>query len=255
MNFTKSDIAAVLQNLALSDIAGNENLVLHLNEHPENTTHSRPYIVSIEGNIGAGKSTLLEKMRQIYSNPERCAESVKYFGSLSTEQILFMQEPVDQWTTFRDSVTGESILEKFYKDPKTYSLAFQVMAYNTMLQGFRNAVKETPECVLIICERSLDASRRIFSQMLRDDGMIDEVSFQIYMNMYDSNAGEFPLDAVLHLDVSPEVCLKRIGKRSRAGEDGISLEYLEKCDRYYKDWLYPLYKERHAKGVFTSPDM
>jgi deoxyadenosine/deoxycytidine kinase len=112
------------------------------------------------------------------------------------------------------------------------------MVYNTHLEAFRKALRETPDCVLLICERSIDAGRHIFAQMLRDDGMIDDVSFQVYTKLFDSTAGEFPLDAVLHLDVAPEVCLERIAKRSRDGEGGIPLEYLEKCDRYYKKWLY-----------------
>jgi len=74
--------------------------------------------------------------------------------------------------------------------------------------------------------------------MLRDEGMIDDVSFQVYMNMFDINAAEFPLDAVLYLDVDPDTCLERVGTRSREGESGISLEYLQKCDKYYKKWLF-----------------
>lgn len=161
-----------------------------------------------------------------------------YFGKLAEAKIVFMQEPVDVWTSICDSETGESILEKFYKDPKTYSFAFQVMVYNTHLEAFRKAVRENPDCVLLICERSIDAGRHIFAQMLRDDGMIDDVSFQVYTKLFESTAGEFPLDAILHLDVDPEICLERIAKRSRDGEGGIPLEYLEKCDRYYKKWLY-----------------
>ena len=195
-----------------------------------------PFIVSLEGNIGAGKSTIVEKLQQKYALP--LEERRAYFGKLAEAKIVFMQEPVDVWTSICDSETGESILEKFYKDPKTYSFAFQVMVYNTHLEAFRKAVRENPDCVLLICERSIDAGRHIFAQMLRDDGMIDDVSFQVYRKLFESTAGEFPLDAILHLDVAPEVCLERIAKRSRDGEGGIPLEYLEKCDRYYKKWLY-----------------
>lgn len=195
-----------------------------------------PFIVSLEGNIGAGKSTIVEKLQQKYLLP--LEERRTYFGKLAEEKIVFMQEPVDVWTSICDSETGESILEKFYKDPKTYSFAFQVMVYNTHLEAFRKAVRENPDCVLLVCERSIDAGRHIFAQMLRDDGMIDDVSFQVYAKLFDSTAGEFPLDAILHLDVEPKICLERIAKRSREGEGGIPLEYLEKCDRYYKKWLY-----------------
>ena len=234
---TKFDILEALRGLASSDIIGAENLVVYTPESGkwEMQRNDRPFIVSIEGNIGAGKSTLLERLRELHSGGDKNAET--YFGTLASKQIAFIQEPVLVWESFRDSVTGESILKKFYKDPKAYAFAFQVMAYNTILQGLRKQVKENPECALFICERSIDASRHIFTQMLRDDGLIDDVSFQVYMNMYDSNAAEFPLDAVLYLDVTPEVCLERVGKRSRDGEGGIGLEYLQECDKYYKKWL------------------
>jgi len=198
----------------------------------ENTKEKYPFIVSLEGNIGAGKSTIIESLRQKYET-----EPEKYFGKLAKEKIVFMQEPVDVWTSVCDSVTGESILQKFYKDPKTYAFAFQVMVYNTHLEAFRKVVRENPDCVLLICERSIDAGRHIFTNMLCDDGMIDDVCFQVYKNLFDSTANEFSLDAVLYLDVAPEVCLERIGVRAREGEGGIPLEYLQRCHQYYEKWL------------------
>jgi deoxyadenosine/deoxycytidine kinase len=77
--------------------------------------------------------------------------------------------------------------------------------------------------------------------MLYDDGMIDDVCFKVYNNLYNSTVDEFPLDAVLHLDVSPEICLERVGKRAREGEAGIPLEYLQRCDKYYRKWFANLY--------------
>ena len=82
-------------------------------EDPEiNKKEKYPFIVSLEGNIGAGKSTIIDILRQKYKT-----EPDKYFGKLAKEKIVFMQEPVDVWTSVCDSVTGESILQKFYKDP------------------------------------------------------------------------------------------------------------------------------------------
>ena len=243
MLYTKSDIIEVLHNLITSS---NIDGIEHMRIHPQLNVNSTiagevdgrphrgeyPFIVSLEGNIGAGKSTIVEKIRQKYEQ-----EPEKYFGKLANSKIVFMQEPVDIWTSICDSVTGESILEKFYKDPKKYSFAFQVMVYNTHLQAFRRVVKENPDCVLLICERSIDAGRHIFTEMLRDDGMIDDVSYKVYANLFDSTANEFPLDAVLYLDVAPPICLERIGMRAREGESGITLEYLERCHKYYEKWL------------------
>lgn len=235
-----SELLETLDLIASSDVVGESSNITVINRncssHEISNNGKLPFIVSLEGNIGAGKSTIVEKLQQIYASPYE--ESKKYFGRLALEKIVFMPEPVDIWTSICDSNTGESILEKFYKDPKTYSFAFQVMVYNTHLEAFRRVIRENPDCVLLICERSIDAGRHIFAEMLRDDGMIDDVSFQVYKRLVESTANEFPLDAIMHLDVAPTVCLERIGKRAREGEDGIPLEYLEKCDRYYRKWLF-----------------
>ena len=148
-----------------------------------------------------------------------------------------MQEPVGLWETVRDSATGESILQKFYRNPKTYAFAFQVMAYTSRLAAFQKVVAENPDCRLILCERSLEADRNIFAKMMRDDGMIDEVSYQVYETLYDSTSRPFAIDAIFYLDVEPVVCLQRVCKRAREGESEIDLNYLSKCDSYYQDFI------------------
>jgi deoxyadenosine/deoxycytidine kinase len=201
--------------------------------------HREKRIISIEGNIGAGKSTLLEQIRQKIAADPR----------LKPGQIVCMQEPVDLWESVKENSTGESILKKFYKEPAKYAFAFQVMAYTSRLAAFQRI---DPDCEVILCERSLEADRNIFAKMLRDDGMIDEVSYKVYQMLYDNTAGAFPIDKVIYLDVSPTVCLERIGRRARDGEGQISLEYLTRCDEYYKEWMRTIDR---PVGTFYSPQM
>lgn len=192
-----------------------------------------PKIVSIEGNIGAGKSTLLEHIRRKANE--------------HSTNIVFMQEPVDLWETIKDSASGETILSKFYKDPATYSFPFQVMAYTSRLAAFQRIVAEHPDCQVIVCERSLEADRNIFAKMLSDDGMIDEVMYRVYMMLYDNTSHSFPIDTVVYLDADAEICLGRVGKRAREGESKISVEYLQKCQQYYDNWMMNL--ESAGKNV------
>ncbi len=192
-------------------------------------------IISIEGNIGAGKSTLISQISGEDSTFIENSHLNKY--KFEPHEIICMQEPVGVWESVKDPATGESILQLFYKDPSKYAFAFQVMAYTSRLETFRRVVDENPKCKLILCERSLEADCNIFAKMMRDDGMIDEVSYQVYKTLYDATASDFALDGVYYLDVAPEVCLERIAKRAREGESGITLEYLSKCDKYHREWL------------------
>ena len=185
---------------------------------------SKPLIISIEGNIGSGKSSILHHLEEYY----------EYTGR--GHNIMFLKEPVDEWSTIRDA-SGETILEKFYKDPAKYAFAFQIMAYATRLNCLRKTILENPECRVLICERSLEADKQIFANMLHDDGLIDDVSYQIYCRNFGEYAPEFKVDKVVYIDASPEKCFSRIAKRSRNGEANIELAYLQKCKKYHDMWL------------------
>jgi deoxyadenosine/deoxycytidine kinase len=182
---------------------------------------SRPIIISIEGNIGSGKSTILEKLEGFMKDNNR---------------IVFLKEPVDIWEKIKDPVTGENILQKFYVDKDKYAFPFQVMAYASRLSMIRNKIKSN-DVDVIICERSLDADKHIFAKMLYNEGSIDDVSYQIYNHFYKEYAEDYKLDGIVYIDADAEVCYERINKRSRKGEDGIPLEYLQKCKSYHHEWL------------------
>jgi len=184
-------------------------------------TMSKPFIYSIEGNIGSGKTTFIENLQKVFS---------------SNPSIIFIREPVEIWQTIKDT-QGETILSKFYKDPAKYAFTFQVMAYSTRLSMLRKIIRENPECKIIICERSLDADKHIFAKMLFDDGLIDDVSYQIYQRFYGEFQDEFRLDGIIYIDADADVCKSRIEKRARDGEETVSIDYLEKCQHYHELWL------------------
>jgi len=184
---------------------------------------NKPLIISIEGNIGSGKSTIIEKLENS-------------FGDIR-DKIVLLKEPVGVWETIKDHATGENILEKFYKNQEKYAFPFQVMAYASRLTMIRNAIQENPNCSVIICERSLEADKNIFANMLHDDGLIEDINYQIYSSFCKEYARDFGLDGIIYIDADAEVCHNRINKRSRQGEGGISLEYLQKCKKYHDKWL------------------
>ena len=181
----------------------------------------RPTIIAVEGNIGTGKSTLLNKLK----------------NHIDSSKIIFCQEPIDEWTKIKNK-NGETILNEFYNDPKKYSFSFQIMILKTMNDLLQNTIKNNPQCEMIICERSFLSSRYVFTQMLYKDGLMNDIEYQIYKDIFDTwcNNYYFP-DKIIYLYSSAKICLQRIQKRSRNGENNIGIEYLQNCNDHYRDFL------------------
>ena len=76
------------------------------------------FIISIEGNIGSGKSTVMT-----------------YLKKQNNLDIVFVDEPVNDWTTIKDS-TGKNALDLFYNNQKDNSFWFQILAYITRLRNY-----------------------------------------------------------------------------------------------------------------------
>ena len=73
--------------------------------------------------------------------------------------------------------------------------------------------------------------------MLYNDGVANIMEFEIYNKWYYEFIKEYRMDAVIYIDSDPDVCRERITRRSRTGEEGIPLAYLEKCRDYHSKWL------------------
>jgi len=179
---------------------------------------NQPKIISIEGNIGSGKSTLVEALRTNFAN---------------NKNICFLQEPVDIWNTIKDK-KGNTMLSKFYGDTTKYAFAFQMMAYISRLSMLKEALKKNYE--VIVVERSMFTDKMVFAKMLYDDGIIEEVEFQIYNKWFDEFINDLPTINIIYVKTTPDIAAARVKKRSREGEI-IPLEYLINCNKYHEDWL------------------
>ena len=197
-------------------------------------------IVSIEGNIGSGKSTLLENLRTHYSQ---------------NSHVIFLREPVDDWEKIKDS-QGNTMLKKFYSDQEKYSFAFQMMAYISRLKILRDTIKFITEETnfnngnsnqyVIITERSLYTDKYVFAKMLHDQGKIEDVCYQIYLNWFEEFAKDFPINYSVYVNTDPQKCYERIHKRARDGEEVIPLLYLQDCHNYHEEFLDEI------KGIKTN---
>ena len=179
-------------------------------------------LISIEGNIGAGKSTFVRALQDALGRTGR--------------NIVFLEEPVKEWTKLRAS-DGEHIITKFYADPHRYSFPFQMVAYISRISMLRKAIAENPDGI-IISERCLDADRKVFATMLKDEGKMDEFLYQIYCRWFDEfeDIWRGGKQVKVYLRADPSVCMQRVEKRAREGES-LTLDYLEKCHSYHESWL------------------
>jgi deoxyadenosine/deoxycytidine kinase len=193
--------------------------------------------ISIEGNIGAGKSTLLSHLKEYlkYTNFEK-----------AEEKIVFLTEPIDIWQNVTDPHSGKNMIELFYENPTKWSFAFQVMVLATQQRIIEQTLATYPNCKIIVSERSVEAGRNIFTQMLIDSNVINSVEQQIYGVLFDNY--KFPLHISIFIDIPPEECLKRILTREREGESNIDMNYLNMCDYYYRKWLI------EKKEMYSSPE-
>jgi len=180
-------------------------------------------IITIEGNIGSGKSTLLQHLQEKYNMYQNAGN------------IIFLREPVDEWENIKDK-NGTTILQKFYADQKTYSFSFQMLAYISRLALLKETFESNPNAI-IITERSLLTDKMVFAKMLYDSGHIQDIEYQIYSKWFECFAKDYPINKVIYVNSSPEICHERINERSRAGEEEIPFTYLTKCDEYHKNMI------------------
>jgi deoxyadenosine/deoxycytidine kinase len=205
-----------------------------------------PRILSIEGNIGAGKSTIIRKLQEKYNRKQN---------------ILFLQEPVEFWTSFQDSKTGKNILDLFYENPKKYAFSFQMLAFQSRYELLRNTIenirKEGTPIDTIVMERSLDADYHIFAKTMFENGTLEETEWDIYRFVTRERLAEFGVSGIIWLDVPAEECYSRVQERAREGEDGITLNYLRSCEEAHREWLSADlgFVCRVEDGLYSESDM
>lgn len=166
-----------------------------------------PFHIAIVGNIGAGKSEL---SKRINSELNRTSEL----------KVKLIKERVDEWTEL-------GILDWMYKDPKTFAFPFQVMAMSSRMREYALALKENTE--IIISDGHIYADRKMFTDNFIKCGLITDKHAAIYdytFSNWDNIYSSIIPDVWIKIDISPEVCLKRIKNRGRTEERNITLDYL-----------------------------
>lgn len=155
-------------------------------------------ILAVEGNVGAGKSTLLT--------------------ALESTGVCVVREPVHQWT---EHIRGA------YGSDRAWKLPMQMMSLTTREEALHRAARVAREHSVdtVVVERS-NASGDLFARAtLASD---EYAAFALTRDRYDAIAERAGTGVckTIYLRVDPAECERRIGMRNRAGEEGVSAEFL-----------------------------
>ena len=180
------------------------------------------YVFSIEGNVGSGKSYLIKNL-------------MKTLNKIYSYNIVYLPEPVNEWEKIKNE-KNENIIEVYYKEPNKYAFSFQIMTLISRITQLRTALKNYTNTIFIL-ERSVYADRNVFCQMLKDDGIVDKINYDIYVRWFDEFKEEIPVTGNIYINTDVKKTISRIEKRGRKGESNITEEYLSKLKKYHDDWL------------------
>lgn len=180
------------------------------------TSYGSPRYFVLEGNIGAGKSTFLKIIQ------DRLAV-----------QVVF--EPHEKW----QAVGGtENLLEKFYQDTSRWAYTFQSFAFITRVLEQEEHALRNPHQVQVL-ERSVFSDRYCFAKNCYERGTMTSLEWKIYQEWFAWLVDRhMPRPhGFIYLYTDPEICYKRLTKRSRSEESSIPLEYLQQLHDKHQDWL------------------
>jgi deoxyadenosine/deoxycytidine kinase len=197
-------------------------------------------IFTLEGNIGAGKTTFLAKLDAALADAG------------IPHKVLY--EPVGEWMETR--IGGRSMLELFYADKARHGFVFQMFVLQTRVTQMLACLEENPGTV-IVTERCHITDCEIFAKMLADAGMLTPAEMHVYRSWYDmcSAALDRHLKGILYLRATPPVCMGRIARRNRPGEEGMDGAYVAELHRAHEDWIAPAAGGRGVPAVTIDADV
>lgn len=162
--------------------------------------------VAIAGNIGAGKSTLTQLLSDYFS-----------------------------WTPFFEQVDNNPYLADFYDDMRRWSFNLQVFFLSSRFQHQRDIEASR---VSVVQDRSIYEDAEIFARNLFEMGLMSERDFSNYQDLFGIMTSYLkPPDLLIYLRASVPTLVRHIQSRGRDFESSIRIEYLERLNSHYENWI------------------
>lgn len=167
---------------------------------------SDPKHVAISGNIGAGKSSLTEVMGE-------------YFD----------------WNTVYEEVDENPYLTDFYNDMRRWSFNLQVFFLSRRFDQLQT-IENMDESV--VQDRSIYEDAHIFARNLYEMGLMSGRDYQNYTQLFSIMTSYLdPPSLLVYLRASVPTLVNHIQQRGREYESTIRIDYLERLQGHYEDWI------------------
>lgn len=169
--------------------------------------------VAVAGNIGAGKSSLTK----LLSN---------HFG----------------WQPFFESVDDNPYLADFYDDMRRWSFNLQIYFLSSRFRHQKDMLEAGGS---IIQDRTIYEDVEIFAKNLHEMGLMSDRDFNNYEALFREMTHFLqPPDLLIYLRAQVPTLVRQIQQRGRDYENTIRIEYLERLNRLYEEWIdrYPYEK-------------
>lgn len=177
--------------------------------------------IAIAGNIGAGKSSLTGLL-------------AKHFG----------------WEAFYESVDDNPYLSDFYDDMRRWSFNLQIYFLSSRFRHQKQMLEREGRFVQ---DRTIYEDVEIFAKNLHNMGLMSDRDFENYESLFREMTNYLKSPSLLiYIRAQVPTLVQQIQQRGRDYENTIRIEYLERLNKLYEDWIqrYP-----HEKLIIDTDDL
>lgn len=177
--------------------------------------------IAVAGNIGAGKSSLTGLLAKHYN-----------------------------WQAFYESVDDNPYLQDFYEDMRRWSFNLQIYFLSSR---FRHQKEMLNDDINLIQDRTIYEDVEIFAKNLHQMNLMSDRDFANYEALFHEMSHYLrPPDLLIYLRAQVPTLVRQIQQRGRDYENTIRIEYLERLNTLYEDWIG---RYTHEKLIIDTDDL